>query len=264
MPQPPKTGYKEIAGELRAAINGTGISDRLAAALDGRTLGPGAKLPSETELMSAYDVSRGTVRDAFAALRAEGLVEARRGSGVFVRAFHPLLRNATERLSSKVWGRGRSIWGVDLEERPLVVANPRVEKVEAPAHIVACFGLRDGESVWMRDRDYLVDTDGRAVQFATSYLPVSLVEGSPITELNPGPGGIYARLADLGHAPARFREELVCRMPTAEESKRLGLAAGTPVIKIARTAFDANDLPVEVSEMTLDSSSYLLQYDFTS
>lgn len=260
-PQPEdRTGYKLIAEELRTAITRGEISERLAIALDGKPIRP--KLPSETKLMGAYKVSRGTVRDAFAALRAEGLVEARRGSGVFVREFRPLVRNAAERLSKKVWGTGRSIWAIDLEERQLTTINLRVEKVPAPEHVAACFGIPVGAPVWMRHRDYMVE--GRAVQGAVSYLPADLVEGSPITQSDTGRGGTYARLAELGHAPADYREELKCRMPTAEESKRLGLAAGTPIIEIARTAFDAQGQPVEVTEMLLDASAYVLQYDFTS
>ena len=237
------------------------IADQLRAAIKDGSLQPGAKLKSETELMAEHGVSRGTVREALANLRAEGLVEARRGSGVFVRGFRRLNRNATKRLASDVWGIGQPIWSVDLEDdRQLDVTNLRVEEITPPEHIAACLGLRPGETVWMRDRDYMVD--GRAVQHATSYLPTSIVAGSPITQDDPGRGGIYKRLADLGHAPAHFREELQSRMPLAEEAARLGLGAGTPVILIARTAFDADGRPVEVAEMMLDASSYFLQYDF--
>jgi GntR family transcriptional regulator len=102
------------------------------------------------------------------------------------------------------------------------------------------------------------------VQCATSYLPTSIVAGTAITQPNSGPGGTYARLAELGHAPAKFREELKVRMPLAEEAARLGLGSGTPVILIARTAFDENNRPIEVNEMILDASSYVLQYDFRS
>lgn len=249
-PQPRKPPrYQVIADALRAAIK------------DG-TLQPGAKLNSETELMAEYGVARGTVREAFALLRAEGLTEARRGAGVYVRGFRTIRRNATERLASSVWGVGRPIWGVDIDSRPMDTANLRVEEIEPPDRIAACFGLSPDETVWMRDRDYLVE--GRAVQRATSYLPSSIVAGSAITQPNSGPGGTYARLAELGRAPAKFREEIQVRMPLADEAARLGLGAGTPVILIARTAFDADNRPVEVNEMLLDASSYLLQYDFSA
>jgi len=45
---------------------------------------PGDKLPSEAKLTEQYGVSRTVIREAVAALRADGLVDPRRGAGVFV------------------------------------------------------------------------------------------------------------------------------------------------------------------------------------
>lgn len=53
----------------------------------------GAKLPSEATLTARHEVSRTVVREAVAALRNEGLVEARQGAGVFVISAQPA--NAT-------------------------------------------------------------------------------------------------------------------------------------------------------------------------
>lgn len=44
---------------------------------------PGARLPSESALTREYSVSRTVVREAIAILRADGLVETRKGSGIF-------------------------------------------------------------------------------------------------------------------------------------------------------------------------------------
>jgi DNA-binding FadR family transcriptional regulator len=49
-------------------------------------LAPGSKLPSESELIAAYAVSRTVVREAVTRLRAEGLVETFQGRGSFVLA----------------------------------------------------------------------------------------------------------------------------------------------------------------------------------
>ncbi len=47
-------------------------------------LAPGSRLPTEQEMIAAMGVSRTVVREAVAALRAEGLVETRQGVGAFV------------------------------------------------------------------------------------------------------------------------------------------------------------------------------------
>jgi GntR family transcriptional repressor for pyruvate dehydrogenase complex len=57
---------------------------RLSAEIGGGRLTPGARLPTEHELMAAMGVSRTVVREAIAALRAEGLVETHQGLGAFV------------------------------------------------------------------------------------------------------------------------------------------------------------------------------------
>lgn len=44
---------------------------------------PGARLPAEAQLAARFGVNRHTLRRALAALAAEGLVHARRGTGVF-------------------------------------------------------------------------------------------------------------------------------------------------------------------------------------
>jgi len=60
------------------------ILARLGADIRGGRLAPGARLPTEQELSSSMGVSRTVVREAVAALRADGLVVTRRGSGAYV------------------------------------------------------------------------------------------------------------------------------------------------------------------------------------
>ena len=57
---------------------------RLTAEIEGGRFSPGAKLPTEQEIMTATGVSRTVVREAFSALRAQGLVTTRQGAGAFV------------------------------------------------------------------------------------------------------------------------------------------------------------------------------------
>ncbi|MHA6691051.1 FadR/GntR family transcriptional regulator [Devosia sp. A449] len=46
--------------------------------------GTGSKLPTESQMTKIFGVSRTVVREAIAALAADGIVEARQGAGVFV------------------------------------------------------------------------------------------------------------------------------------------------------------------------------------
>ncbi|EMF24625.1 GntR family transcriptional regulator [Streptomyces gancidicus BKS 13-15] len=79
----------------------------------------------------------------------------------------------------------------------------------------------------VRRRRFLVDS--KPVLLATSYLPLSLVAGSAITQEDTGPGGTYARLSELGHAPVHFRGlwriAQVAGLPVADQVGRNGREA---------------------------------------
>ena len=60
------------------------LTQRLTAAILNGGLQPGARLPTEKELSLATGVSRSVVREAVAALRADGLVITHQGRGAFV------------------------------------------------------------------------------------------------------------------------------------------------------------------------------------
>jgi len=244
VPTPP---YRQIADELRRQI------------LSGE-LGAGEKVPSENALALQHRVAPETARAALGVLAAEGLTEARRGSGTRVRDFRPILRRGTKRLAQSGWGEGRSIWEADLDGRPLTTDRLTVEELPCPAHIARALDLEAGAPVWVRDRRYLVEE--QPVMLATSYLPAAIVAGSLITQSDTGPGGTYARLADLGHKPVHFREVARARMPLPDEAEALALGKGTPVVLIVRYAYAADGVPVEVNEMTLDASRYLMEWEF--
>lgn len=243
------TGYRAIADELRNLI-------------DSGDLAPGSKVPSENELMSTYGVEQPTARRALEVLKNEGLIAARRGAGTFVREFRLYRRRSPSRLAESGWGSGYSIWQSDDIARQTSVDHIEVATSIAPDHVARVLGLADGERVVIRRRRYLVDDV--PIQLATSYYAEQLAKGTQIAEPDTGPGGVYARLAELGQKPVHFREELRSRMPRDGETQMLELTQGTPVILVVRTAFTADERAVEVNEMTLDSSSYILEYAFSA
>ena len=68
---PTQYTYRRIAADLRGQI-------------ENGELAVGDALPSDAAIIEKYGVARGTARTALAALKHEGLVEARHGKGRFV------------------------------------------------------------------------------------------------------------------------------------------------------------------------------------
>ena len=60
------------------------LVDHLRRQIESGALAPGDRIPTERELVEGSGVSRTVVREAIARLTAEGLLEPRQGSGVFV------------------------------------------------------------------------------------------------------------------------------------------------------------------------------------
>lgn len=239
--------YRQIAVELFNAVEA------------GR-YGPGDRLPGENDIMRDQDVARSTARQALALLVDWGVAESRKGSGVFVRDAQPIVRDGVRRLSAP--GAGKSVWVDETAGRNLGIDQIEVSEVQPPEHIQELLGLPSGDKAVLRSRRYTVD--GKPVMLSKSWLPSVIAAGTAITEADTGPGGVYARLHEMGHAPARFREELRSRMlPEPDErAERLALPPATPVTEIIRTAYDANGVPVEVNEMTADASAYVFRYEF--
>jgi GntR family transcriptional regulator len=237
-------GYKEIADALREQITSGELPD-------------GAVIPGEDALMERYGVARATARSALAVLRNEGIAVTRRGSRTRVRLFRPLRRHGSKRLAREHWGSGRAIWDVDTAERGYT-PNTQVSEDSASPDIADALGIEPGAPVVVRSRKFLVGS--RPVQIATSYLPASIAAGTRIAEVDTGPGGMYARLRELGYSPATFSEEIRARMPSPDEIEALDLPQGTPVIEIIRRAATKDGTVVEVNKMVLDSYAYVLEY----
>jgi GntR family transcriptional regulator, transcriptional repressor for pyruvate dehydrogenase complex len=68
--------FERVVGSVREYIAANGLVE-------------GDRLPSERELAAALGVGRSSVREAIATLRANGMVEARHGEGLFLRRIEP-------------------------------------------------------------------------------------------------------------------------------------------------------------------------------
>jgi GntR family transcriptional regulator len=238
--------FRQIAAHLREAIRRG-------------ELGPGDKLPSETELIQHYGVARMTVRQALSELRAEGLVVPEHGRGVFVRARPPVRRLASDRFARRHRQAGKAAFLAEAEG----LGTPRVDEIEVseaapPDRVRELLGVPARSKVVTRSRRYLLD--GQPVELATSYIPADIARGTKIAQVDTGPGGIYARLEEMGHELEDFVEEVSVRMPTPDERRRLRMGAGVPVLVVLRTAYDTQRRPVEVCDTVYAGPSYVLDY----
>jgi len=236
------------------------IADDLRAKIESGEYGPGSPIPSDREIREAYGVASLTARKALSELRSEGLIEIRRGANPVVSTWRPILRDATTRLSAEQWGSGQAIWDADVADRVMSVESLKVyETSDAPAWVAEALGTSE---ILVRDRLFVVDK--RPVQFAKSYLPLEIAKGTPIERHDTGPGGTFARLSDLGFAPTRFQERSRSRKARPDEARRLRMPSDRAVVVIRRKAATSEGRVVEVTEMTLDATAYILQVSFTA
>lgn len=182
------------------------------------------------------------------------------GDDVCARESGPIRWRGIREPAADAPGAGHLVPEADAGGREGAAEFLSVADEPAPAAVAAALGIAEGAPACVRRSRFLLD--GKPVLLATSYLDAALVAGTPIAEPDSGSGGIHARLAELGLEPARFREEIRSRMPSPEEADRLGLAAGTPVVLVSRTAFAAGGRVIEVDEIVLDASAYVLEYAF--
>lgn len=242
--------FKQIAADLRRRVQ------------DG-TLAPGARLPSEAQLIEQYSVARMTVRQALGELKAEGLVLSEHGRGVFVRS-HPVVRRvASDRFARRHRAAGKAAFIAEAEDVGIPSVDELVVAHERPsAEVAESLGLRGQARVLVRRRRYLLD--GHPVELAQSFVPSSIARGTLIEQVDTGPGGIYARLEDLGIQLAEFSEEVAARMPSPEERRRLLLPGGTPVLTVKRIAFDHTGSRVERTDTVKAAPSFVLEYRFAA
>lgn len=248
-----RPGYRQVADDLRR---------RIAAGL----IPPGALLPSESTLMQQHGVARGTVRDAVAQLRAEGLVITERGRGTYVRPVLPVRRLGSDRYRRQI----AQLAGAAPPESPFTADQGvgwsalELDRVfaEVPAddELAVLFGVEPGTT--LLERRFLFRTHGVPQQMSVSILPLDLVAGTPVADPDrePWPGGTIAQMHTLGLTVTGIREVVRARMPSTQEATALHISAGVPVVVITRQMY-AGDRVVEVAHnITIPADRVALEY----
>ena len=138
------------------------LTEHAVAALTARIasgdLAPGEKLPSESELMAEFDVSRTVVREALSRLQAAGLVETYRGRGTFV------LTRPSEESFSLAPGTVRSVaerielldfrTGIEAETAALAAARHTPEQLDGVVRALELFRASRAKPSGAVDADF--------------------------------------------------------------------------------------------------------------
>jgi GntR family transcriptional regulator len=209
------------------------IEEELAARIEAGDVAPGDRLPTERELADQLGVSRMTVRHALARLQERGLIVRRQGAGTF--AAEPKLRQDASHL--------HGFFEESIGQGVLPISR-LIERVEVVATRVmaGALQLRLGEPVYKVVR--LRSAQGTPVVLETSFFPARRLPGLLALDLERS--SIY-RLMDR-HFDARPVRAIQSLEPIAAgpaEASLLEVTAGSPLMLVERTAWDAAGRPVE-------------------
>lgn len=245
----PQGDFRVIAQELRDAINAGQYQ-------------PGDKIPSERALAAQHSAARNTAREAIAELRREGLVTAEHGRGVFVRSKPKYMRFGRRRYSAAMRSTNElGPFGAEaVAQGRIPHVDTHITKTDAPADVAERLGIAAGAPVVRRENWYFADSE--PLQIGVTYAPWAIVEGSALADsADMGPTGIYGLFGDRGHVITHIREEITARMPTPEETQRMRVPDGVPVIDLWHTGIDANRQPFEATRFVMRADHAALDYD---
>ncbi len=235
--------------------------ERIAAVLREQILGgeldPGDQLPTQERLGEQFEVSRVVIRQALDLLEGEGLVDQRRGSGTYVRAYRPVVRRSALHYRSDP-GAPFAEEALSAERIPRYSHTTRTDR--AGLDVARRLNIGVGEEVTVTD--YVSYANDEPTMLTTSYEPLALTRGTPIERPEEGPllgAGVIDRFASIGHRPVQVVERLRTRMPRPSEAEALKLRPGVPVFVITRVSTAASG-PVETADLILAGDQFELEY----
>jgi GntR family transcriptional regulator len=202
----------------------------LSAALNDGLIAPGSALPSESELMKRFGVSRNTVRRAVGQLEQEKRVVCRRGSGSYARSLPQT--DITPLEIAEVLH--------DFEEEHSSSKLLRVQSATTPAFIRRkdpAFGEKS--LLVQRCRSY----KDEPFMFSTSYVPEPLA--GRLTRRQLSRHVVLSALDAAGLKPSSAEETTTAVTADAFTARHLGVELASPLVCIHRLVRDDADRPIE-------------------
>jgi GntR family transcriptional regulator len=170
-------------------------------------------------------------------------------------------RDAARRQRAAFRQAGRGAFDAEIRAAGLEPrSDAEVGEAAPPAAVRELLGAPERAAVVYRRRRMYAGPE--MVQLAISWIPADLAHGTAIMTPDTGPGGLYSRLADTGHAPARFTETVRVRVPLDDEAATLGIDADHRVYVITRTAYDSDGRAVEVCIHVMPTHQWELVYEW--
>ena len=248
----------------------------------GGVLPPGARVPSRNAIIAKYGVGETAAKHALQVLATEGLIEARAGSGSYVRKVPAACYLDHDRLhfpgspfgldeTAQDPANGSGPDGPADPAAPVPATVPgsarrlswehQTEHVIPPPHIARRLGLEPGVDRATSTR-YLLTADSEPVQLATSYEPDRVTAGTQVAVPEQGPlagRGVIERMASIGICVDQVVEELSVRPSLRAEAVALGVPAGAPALVIERVHLAAGHA-VEAGEIVIAADRFRLRY----
>jgi GntR family transcriptional regulator, histidine utilization repressor len=208
---------------------------------------PGARMPSEAELVARFGVSRMTVNRALRELQAEGLVTRTQGRGSFAAPLQQLASTLTIRdLHEEIESGGH--------RHAAVVHLAREEP--APPALAQRLGLEPGAPVFhtliVHQRDGLpLQCEDRYVNPAAApgYLQVDFRAVTPTHYL--------LQVAPIWQAQVHIE----AAAPSAEEARLLGITPRTPCLVVVRRTED-RQRPITLARLVHPGDRYRIEGRF--
>ena len=212
------------------------IADELRRAIDREQYTVGSRLPAETELAAHYGVARGTVRQAVAALTAEGLIGSRQGARRVVLASRRS-QSFAELRSFAQWARamGREATGqvVHQEYRPATTEDAirlQLREKTTVLHVLRVRGL-DGDPVLL-ERTVYADWIAPSVEIIEPDCP------SVTQRLFEDTGLVFA-----------YGEHVIDAVAAgAQDADLLDIRRTSPLLRVRRVTTTREGRPVEWSD----------------
>ncbi|MEM7445493.1 MAG: GntR family transcriptional regulator [Pseudomonadota bacterium] len=196
------------------------LAKRLTDAIRNGRWKAGDALPSERQMCEVLGVSRVTLRKALDTLAADGLVEARHGSGTFVadRVHQPM-----SVLTS---------FSYDMESRGQTPSSRWLKHGYFPAtpEEAMALGLAPGEPIFRLHRLRLADGEPMAIEIA-------VLNRSDVPDPESIGPSLYAYLATRGREPTRALEHLRATILRGEEAAILSVPKNSAALYITRVGY---------------------------